>query len=255
MPHSTIQSNIMMKPLFALFAILLLISCRQPETPQQSQPTAVQESASLPTATRTASPTPPPTDTSTPTTEPSATPSPTNTPTATYTPTATNTPTPTPTDTPEPTATATPTKTPTPLPPQPTRPPAPTFPETPIQPFTRDAFIYELGQLSLNFNDLNNMYINISFGHLGSCIAYNGLYTQWIRNRAGFSDVPAAWASLYAEYRAMIHQVVSITNEILTVCSGGGGTVSDETDAAVRAFLESSRPRLDQMIATASQMQ
>jgi hypothetical protein len=111
-----------------------------------------------------------------------------------------------------------------------------------------------LGQLAINFEELEELYTQISFGHVGNCHWYLGVYNQWVTSRAGFTDVPAPWLALYAEYRALIHQAVAVSAEIQSVCSTGGGTVSEETDAAVRDFLAVARPRLQQMIAAANQI-
>jgi hypothetical protein len=51
------------------------------------------------------------------------------------------------------------------------------------------------------------------------------------------TKTPSPTATTAPTYRSLIQGVVSTTAEIYTVCTGGGGTVSDQTDAAVRTYL------------------
>jgi hypothetical protein len=250
-----------MKPLFVFLAILLaLAGCAQQETVAQPSAPAeaiAAEPSDTPAPTDTATPEPTNTATAEPTETPSPQPSDTATPGPTNTATPTETATPAPSDTPTSVPTATATATTPPQPPAPTSPPPPpagVFPNTEILPFSRDRFLYELGQLALNLEDLDGIFVQLSFGHVGNCHAYLGLHNQWTTSRAGFTDVPAAYASLYAEYRGMLQEAESVSAEIYTVCSSGGGTVSDQTDANIRAFLTVARPRLQQILTAATQL-
>ena len=62
------------------------------------------------------------------------------------------------------------------------------------------------------------------------------------------------WFRLYAEHRSLIQEAVTTTWEINQVCAEGGGTVSDETDAAAQAFIERAYPRSEQMVLEALQL-
>jgi len=76
----------------------------------------------------------------------------------------------------------------------------------------------------------------------------------WILDAPGFTDVPAAWQPLYAEYRSMLQQIVNVTYQIRPLCSGNGGEVSEETTQAIFDFLTWAYPRSEAMIIEAGQI-
>ncbi len=199
--------------------------------------------------TATSSPTPLPTATLTATPEPTATPTatPTETPTDTATPTATSTATPTeaPTLTPAPSPTRVATVAPTAPPPA----AAHTFPETPIQPFNADTFMNMMGQVRDSFRSFSSeMSLWQEANKSGDCGTFNGWTSLWILRAPGFTDVPADWQPLYGEYRSLLYEVVTLTTEIRSLCSGQGGTVSAETTQAIIDFLNWAYPRSEQMM-------
>jgi len=236
--------------------ILLLAACGSDEPAPTAVPEEVAAATETPTEEPSAEPTAVPTETPIP-------------PTAT----ASDTPTSVPTDTPEPTNTATPTEEPTetPLPtntptavpptavPPTTVPPtaapvaAPTFPETPIQLFDADTFSRYLGLVRDSYRSFNSeMSLFAETGKPGDCGTFNGWTRLWIIEAPGFTDVPAAWQPLYAEYRSMLSQIVSITAEIRPLCGGEGGQVSAETTQAIVNFLAWAYPRSEEMVAEAA---
>lgn len=246
--------------IFCLAISILLAGCGS----EEPTPTAVSEAAAAATETPieepTAEPTAVPTETPLPATATAtntATPLPTDTPEPTNTPTPipTETPTETPLPTDTPTATAVP---PTAVPPTavpPTAAPvsAPVFPETQIQPFDADTFIRYLGLVRDSYRSFNSeMSLFAETGKPGDCGTFNGWTRLWIIEAPGFTDVPADWQPLYAEYRSMLSQIVTITAEIRPLCSGEGGQVTPETTLAIVNFLEWAYPRSEAMVAEAA---
>ncbi len=244
--------------LFCLTTVLLLAACGSEEPTPTAVPEEVSAATEAPTEEPTAAPTAVPTETpipptvtatDTPTLVPTDTPEPTNTPTPTEEPTET----PLPTDTP--TATAVP---PTAVPPTavpPTAAPiaAPTFPETQIQPFAVDTFTRYLGLVRDSYRSFNSeMSLFAETNKPGDCGTFNGWTRLWIIEAPGFTDVPADWQPLYAEYRSMLSQIVNITAEIRPLCSGQGGQVSAETTQAIVNFLAWAYPRSEAMVAEAA---
>lgn len=214
-----------------------------PEPTATATATAVPPTeTATPTATETNTPTETATATETPTVTETATPTQTHTPAATNTPRATNTPQ----------ATAVP---PTPIPPTVSAVIAPTFPETPIRPFDVDVFVQYLGQVRDSFRSFNSeMSIFQANGKPGDCGTFNGWTRLWFLEAPGFTDVPAAWQSLYVEYRSLLQQVASVTAEIRPLCSGAGGSVTAETTQAIFDFLAWAYPRTEAMIIETSQI-
>lgn len=225
------------------------------ETPVIEDPVAViTRPETIITATYTAVP---PTETQVPPTQtavpPTDTPLPTNTATVTATPTATLTPspspsptfTPIPTNTPLPTATATAVILPT-L--EPTKPPFKVYPDTLYAPYSEDAFIQHTSRFHETLTKLDEMFVTISFGEKGNCLIFGDLYKTWTEQMPVLEDVPEKYITLHAEYRSLIDQIVMHTGEIARVCRDGGGTVSEETDAAIRQYLEWAIPRSEQVV-------
>ncbi len=246
--------------IFCLFLglILLLAACGSEEPVPTAVPEEVSAATEAPTEEPTAEPTAVPTETPIP---PTATATNTSTPVPTDTPEPTNTPTPTeePTETPLPTDTPTATAVPpTAVPPTavpPTAAPiaAPTFPETQIQPFDVDTFTRYLGLVRDSYRSFNSeMSLFAETGKPGDCGTFNGWTQLWIIEAPGFTDVPADWQPLYAEYRSMLSQIVSITAEIRPLCGGEGGQVSAETTQAIVTFLGWAYPRSEAMVAEAA---
>lgn len=256
MNHSRRNAFTRFRLLLGLLAVFLLAACGT----EEPTPTAVPEVAAVVTEAPTEEPTDAPTAVPTETAIP---------------PTATETPSPVPTDTPEPTHTATPTELPTetPLPTDtptatavpptavpptavpPTAPPiaAPTFPETPIQTFNVDTFTRYLGLVRDSFRSFNSeMSLFGQTGKPGDCGTFNGWTRLWIVEAPGFTDVPANWQPIYAEYRSLLSQIVNITTEIRPLCSGQGGQVSAETTQAIVTFLTWAYPRSEAMMAEAA---
>ncbi len=239
-----------------LVIILLLLTACGPEAEPTPAPEQIAEATAKATEEPTAVPTEtplPPTATATETDTPTPLPSDTPEPTHTATPTEEPTETPLPTETP--TATAVP---PTAIPPTavpPTAAPiaAPTFPETPILPFDADTFARYLGLVRDSYRSFNSeMSLFAQTSKPGDCGTFNGWTRLWIIEAPGFTDVPAAWQPLYAEYRAMLSQIVSITAEIRPLCSGEGGQVTAETTQAIVDFLAWAYPRSEAMVAEAA---
>jgi hypothetical protein len=56
------------------------------------------------------------------------------------------------------------------------------------------------------------------------------------------------------EYRSLLRQVVNATGEIRNLCSGTGGTLSDETVTAIQSFIGWAYPRSEEMVALLNQM-
>jgi hypothetical protein len=250
-----------------VFCILLLgfllVACGNepvemtPETvaQEESEPTEVPDTVTPvpPTETATVTATAVPTDTATPT------PVPTDTATPTPVPTNTATATPEPTDTPEPTHTPAHTATPLPTVPPPTNTPAPisapVFPETPIRPFNADDFIKYLGLVRDSFRSFNSeMGLFQQTGKPGDCGTFIGWTRLWILESPGYLNVPSAWQSLYGEYRNMLNQIADVTEEIRPLCSGSGGSVSQETTQRIFDFLSWAYPRSEQMVIEAGQI-
>jgi hypothetical protein len=86
----------------------------------------------------------------------------------------------------------------------------------------------------------------------GDCGTFNGWIALWIVESPGYTDVPMAFASLYRDYRSMLSQVVTLSQEIREVCNAGGGLVSDETIDAIVGFLVWAYPRSEEMVSEAS---
>lgn len=248
--------------LFCLTTVLLLVACGSEEPTPTAIPEEVSAATEAPTEEPTAVPTAVPTETPIPptaTTIDTPTPVPTNTPEPTNTPTPTEEPTETPLPTDTPTATAVP---PTAVPPTavpPTAAPiaapiaAPTFPETQIQPFDADTFTRYLGLVRDSYRSFNSeMSLFAETGKPGDCGTFNGWTRLWIIEAPGFTDVPAEWQPLYAEYRSMLSQIVSITAEIRPLCGGEGGQVSAETTQAIVTFLGWAYPRSEAMVTEAA---
>lgn len=234
-----------------LLAMAILVACGPGRAERDAESTEIAvnifatQMAQVPTSTST------PTSTSVPTDIPTATP--------TSTATATSLPTETPSPTSSPTVTLPPTATPVPPTPVPTSPPLPleahVFPETPIQPFDADVFLRYLGLVRDSFRSAADEFPRIFSGaKSGDCGSYGGWFALWITEAPGFQDVPVKWDALYVEYRSLLQQVVFVTWEIHEVCSSGGGTVSDETDAASQNFIDWAYPRFEAMIIEAHQL-
>lgn len=186
------------------------------------------------------SPTPIPTDTPSPT--PTLTSSPTVTPSAT--------PTATPTETPSPTLTPSPVPIPTSTP----RPEVPAFPLTEVAPFSEDAFQYQVGRLRDTMIDLDIIFQRIMGGGTGDCTFFGSLYINWTQHMPVFEDVPEKYDDLYLEYRSIVYQAGTLTQEIGTVCANGGGTVSEETDRAIVNFIQWAKPRTEAMVTEIAQL-
>ena len=246
-----------------LLAAATLVACgpTQEDLDQQATQIAADifgtQTAQAPTITNT----PPPTATSTP--EPTATPTftPTDEPTSTPTDAPTLTPSPTETPVPTPTDTATATLIPSPTLSPPTRvPPTPVpqahaYPSTPIQNFDVDVFLSYLGRVRDSFRSAQSELPQIFSGAKhGDCGSYIGWFALWIAEAPGFTDVPADWYPLYAEYRSLLKQAIESTWEIHTVCDSGGGEVSDETGEACLGFIEWAYPRSEEMVTEGLQM-
>jgi len=236
-----------------LFVSVALVACDSQAVPDVTQ------SIETPTLTYTATPTSTPLPTDTPTATPTSTATSTATATSTPTATATPTPTPSPTHTPPPILTNTPTSMPvsTATQPVPTLPSsqAHVFPETPIQSFDADIFIQYLGLVRDSFRSAADEFPKIFSGSKkGDCGSYIGWIALWAAQAPGFENVPPAWYPLYAEYRSLLQEAVTITWEINEVCDAGGGTVSDETVAASQAFIDRAYPRSEEMVVEAQQL-
>jgi hypothetical protein len=153
--------------------------------------------------------------------------------------------TPIPTNTPLPTFTATAVILPT-L--EPTKPPFKVYPDTLYAPYSEDAFIQHTRRFHETLTKLDEMFVTISFGKKGNCLIFGDLYKTWTEQMPVLEDVPEKFIILHAEYRSLIDQIVMHTGEIAQVCRDGGGTVSNETDAAIRQYLEWAIPRSDQVV-------
>lgn len=242
--------------LLSLFSIFLFTACGSEEPAPTAVPAAIAVATEAPTEEPTTRPTAVPTETAIP---PTATETPSPVPTDTPAPTNTATPTEVPTETPLPTDTPTATAVPpTRIPPTavpPTAAPiaAPVFPETPIQTFNVDTFTRYLGMVRDSFRSFNSeMSLFAQTGKPGDCGTFNGWTRLWIVEAPGFTDVPANWQPLYAEYRSLLSQIVSITTEIRPLCSGQGGQVTAETTQAIVTFLTWAYPRSEAMVAEAA---
>jgi hypothetical protein len=124
-----------------------------------------------------------------------------------------------------------------------------------MQSFDADVFIRYLGLVRDSFRSAADEFPQIFSGSKkGDCGSYIGWIALWVTEAPGFEGVPPAWFPLYAEYRALIQEAVTTTWEINQVCAEGGGTVSDETDAAAQAFIERAYPRSEQMVLEALQL-
>jgi hypothetical protein len=124
-----------------------------------------------------------------------------------------------------------------------------------MQSFDADVFVRYLGLVRDSFRSAADEFPQIFSGSKkGDCGSYIGWIALWVTEAPGFEGVPPAWFPLYAEYRALIQEAVTTTWEINQVCAEGGGTVSDETDAAAQAFIERAYPRSEQMVLEALQL-
>jgi hypothetical protein len=255
--------------LACLLTVVILAACDTSRAQLEADATSLaaetipSRTAEAPTATNT------PSLTATFTAEPTATTTtlptgtPTATPTHTATPTTTRTATVTPTDTPAPSATSTPTPTeprPAPVPPTPIS-QAHVFPETPIQAFDVDVFLIYLALVRDSFRSAADEFPRIFSGEKsGSCSTYNGWYVLWVAEAPGFTDVPADWRSLYAEYRALLQQAVAVTWQIHERCSQtpqgyfGDRGFSDQVDDACVEFVGWAYPRTEEMVMEARQI-
>lgn len=130
---------------------------------------------------------------------------------------------------------------------------APVFPETQIQPFDVNTFTRYLGLVRDSYRSFNSeMSLFAETNKPGDCGTFNGWTRLWIIEAPGFTEVPANWQPLYAEYRSMLSQIVSITAEIRPLCGGEGGQVSAETTQAIVNFLAWAYPRSEAMVAEAA---
>lgn len=148
-----------------------------------------------------------------------------------------------------------------PIPPTPTpRPtvdpatfPPHTFPETPIKPFDRDDFVSFVGRLRDSLRSYHSeMGLMAQRGKPGDCGTFNGWISLWITQSPGYTNVPPSFFSLYREYRNMLRQVVTLSQEVRDVCGAGGGFVTDETIDAINEFLTWAYPRSEEMVSEAS---
>lgn len=94
--------------------------------------------------------------------------------------------------------------------------------------------------------DFLGFFGSIVKGKVGNCGFYWRYYTTWEELYA-FTDVPADWRVLYVEYRSLLADLRTVSAPITEVCSAGGGTISDETDAQILAFAENARFRGEQL--------
>jgi hypothetical protein len=162
-----------------------------------------------------------------------------------------------PTDTPVPANTAT-TATNTAVPPTPTSQPRVEihfFSSTERVPFTDEGFLYHMGRLRDTMIELDTIYIDIGHGANDSCVAFDSLHKNWTTHLPAYLDSPDKYYPLYAEYRSIIHQAVLTTTQIFTVCTGGGGEVSEQTDDQVVQFLSWAMPRTEAMVQETIQLQ
>lgn len=127
-----------------------------------------------------------------------------------------------------------------------------TYPTTVMQPFEKALFINEVRNLRTSFVELQQIFDAIDIGMSGSCATIQGMNKVWREDRMGFTEVPAQFNALYVEYRAIIKEAVDVTAEIEQVCRQGGGSVSEETDNNIKAFLQRVLPRTEQMVAEAT---
>lgn len=243
--------------LLGLALISLLAACGSKTEPTPTAvPEAIAEATEIPTEEPTAVPTETPipptaTITDTPTPLPTDTPEPSNTPTPTEEPTETLQPTDTPTATAVP-PTAIPA---TAVPPTAAPIAAPVFPETQIQSFDVDTFTRYLGLVRDSYRSFNSeMSLFAETNKPGDCGTFNGWTRLWIIEAPGFTNVPAAWQPLYAEYRSMLSQIANITAEIRPLCGGTGGQVSAETTQAIVTFLGWAYPRSEAMVVEAASL-
>jgi hypothetical protein len=146
-----------------------------------------------------------------------------------------------------------PTPTPAPTSSAPQQVSAPTFPETPIKPFDRDEFVSYVGQLRDSLRSYTSEMDLMRTTHKpGDCGTFRGWIGLWILQSPGYTNVPPSFASLYRDYRSLLSQVVSLSQEIRDVCDAGGGFVSDETIDAINEFLSWAYPRSEELVAEAS---
>jgi hypothetical protein len=133
-------------------------------------------------------------------------------------------------------------------------PSVPAFPLTEVAPFTEDAFQYQVGRLRDTMVDLDIIFKRIMGGEQGNCVFFGGLYINWTQHMPVFEDVPAKYFDLYIEYRSIIYEAGTLTQEIGTVCANGGGHVSEEADAAIVNFVQWAKPRTEAMLIEAAQL-
>ncbi|HET7089879.1 MAG TPA: hypothetical protein VFL17_14680 [Anaerolineae bacterium] len=87
------------------------------------------------------------------------------------------------------------------------------------------------------------------------CRHYEQIKKELLAER-GFTDVPATWAHVYAEYRGMIRDLFGLYRPIFDVCDAGGGVLpnSHAVFDAIQFWLNDNRPRLDQLLGEAYQL-
>lgn len=127
------------------------------------------------------------------------------------------------------------------------------FSSTERVPFTDKDFLYQMGRLRDTMIELDT--IDIEHDAHASCIDFNSLHRNWTTHLPAYVDSPDKYYPLYAEYRSIIHQAVLTTTEIFTVCVGGGGEVSEQTDAQIVEFLSWAMPRTEAMVEETIQLQ
>jgi hypothetical protein len=77
----------------------------------------------------------------------------------------------------------------------------------------------------------------------GSCHSYTLLSAVWTSVH-GFSNIPDSWYALYYEYRVLLQRAYELTEPVRTVCSRGGGSVSEDADRAMVEFFDPAQNRL-----------
>ena len=141
------------------------------------------------------------------------------------------------------------------MPPTPVPVTAHTFPETPIRPFDANDFADYLGRVRDSFRSYHNeMGQMVQTGKPGDCGTFIGWVGLWVLQAPGYTDVPPQWNALYVEYRAMLRDVVTVSNDVRTLCAGEGGTISQETLDGIVNFLGRAYPRIEQMVVEAAQL-
>jgi hypothetical protein len=141
------------------------------------------------------------------------------------------------------------------VPPTPVPVTAHTFPETPIRPFDELDFIDFLGRVRDSFRSYDSeMGQMIQDGKPGDCGTFIGFIWLWVLEAPGYTDVPAQWNPLYVEYRGLLRDVVTLSEDIRALCAAEGGTITQETLQAIVDFLAFAYPRSEQMVVEAVQL-